>query len=893
MVVLCALLSPQPEGTGGGRDTGSARRAVARFDFEESDFNPDPVPQFWFRAQDDPAVPRSRPGFPRFNEAIFDRAAATSGTWSVKLPTQGGSTSLRLMPGTIPVFPDADYAVTAKVRTSGLKHARAAVTARLLTQGRTPVPGSDRRSELVLSDDAWRDITIVLATDHGEAAFLQIDLELLQASQFGDGADAPPGRIAFEDISGAAWFDDVCVDLIPRAGLRTLSPGNLVPAGQKAVLEYRIRDLVAQSLTAHLRVFDADGSCVAEQEAAVSSDGRVNTWTPGLPGFGPYRARLEIRQGERVIERRETAFVWCAPIDHPLGPVGLIIDRPAGAGADWESFVPAAVRATGAGAVWMSLPSGSGLSGAAPVEQALASGAQLTLVIPPELSRAVGEVTRPKPASGGPPEAPPTPPSAQASSLLESLDRFGQRVTRWGVGDGGGETVRPLLKRFVPGPIVSWVRTLGDTQGVPSSDALVLKIPTSIAPADLPGATTAFLRATGGAPSGGVTLALDTGLSAQGGARGAANDFVRRAVHAWRLLGSYQDERVLDGVTLALESPWAPGDPVAEGVGAPEPRPEVAVLGTVGARLHNRRIVGEFEVAPGVSCFILQGFDSQRADKDAVRGCLVAWNDSGGEAVLAGYFGSGPIRVIDVFGNTTPAPRDPSGTYLRVPIGPSPVFIEPIDPELARLVSGFRVDPAAAPAVIAAHEHELVLDNPWPEPMAGEIRIISPSAKDRWDVSPSSAVGFSAPGGGRARVPVTLSFPPDQESGDVPVIAVITLRSPVSAPPVHVVSKLTIGLLDLSFNATAARSPGVDGPDVVINVNIKNQGSRERTLRLDASAPGRATSQYSISNLAPGETVVRRFVLKGAGAQLAGKRVRLSLSDVETPERLNRGVIVP
>jgi len=885
MVVICALSQGQPART--PRDD-AARRAVARFDFEESDFNPDPVPQFWFRAQDDPAVPRSRPGFPRFNEGAFDHTVAAGGTSSLRLPTQGGSTSLRLMPGTIPIFPDADYAVTAKVRTGGLKHARAAITARLLRQDRTPIAGSERRSELVLSEDGWSPVSIVIVSDQGSAAFLQLDLELLQASAFGPQADAAPGRIAFEDIGGSAWFDDVMVDLIPRAGLRTLSLGNLVPAEQRPELEFKIRDLVAQSLTARLRILDADGVSVAQHSAGVSSDGRVNTWTPELPALGPYRAELVILQGEQVVDRREAAFVWSSTPERQLGPVGLVIEHPPGADEGWASFVPTAVRATGAGAVWMTMPT-TGSVAATAVEQTLATGAELTLVIPPEMARAAAEITAPVVRAPG--EAP-IPPTSQATALIEALDRFGQRVTRWGVADGGGEKLRPLLERFVPGPVLSSVRTVETSAGVDPGDAVVLRVPESVLPASMPDAVSRWLNAAGGEPAGGVTLALETVSVARSGDRAATNDFVRRAVHAWRLLGSHERPAALGSLTLALPAPWTPGAAPTGRVGAPEPRPEVAVLGTLGARLANRRIVGEFVVAPGVTCFILQDVKAP-SEANAANGCLVAWNESGREAVLEGYLGPGAIRVVDAFGNAHRAPQDASGMYLRVPIGPEPVFIEPIDPRLARLVSGFRIEPGAAAAVIAAHEHELVVDNPWPVAMAGEIRVISPSAKERWDVSPPSSVPFNAPAGGRARVPITLSFPPDQESGPVAVVATLQLRSPVNAPPMRVAAELTIGLLDLAISADAARAPGADGPDVVINVTITNQGTRERTLRLDAAAPGRATAQYSISNLAVDETTVRRFVFKGAAAQLSGKRVRLSLSDVETPERLNHVVLVP
>src|SRR5690606_24149703 len=86
----------------GDRDPGKARRIVRIFDFEEPD-NPDPVPRDWFRAQETPTRPR--PGFPLYNEARFDRTGGRGGGSAVMIPIKGGSNSLRLMPGVIPVLP--------------------------------------------------------------------------------------------------------------------------------------------------------------------------------------------------------------------------------------------------------------------------------------------------------------------------------------------------------------------------------------------------------------------------------------------------------------------------------------------------------------------------------------------------------------------------------------------------------------------------------------------------------------------------------------------------------------------------------------------------------------------------------------------------------------------
>ena len=90
---------------------GASSRIVRVFDFEEQSRNPGEVPEHWFRAQDSAARPR--PGFPAWNRADLrytnESGIAAAGIGAIRLPTGGGSTSLVLGQGVIPVFQNADY----------------------------------------------------------------------------------------------------------------------------------------------------------------------------------------------------------------------------------------------------------------------------------------------------------------------------------------------------------------------------------------------------------------------------------------------------------------------------------------------------------------------------------------------------------------------------------------------------------------------------------------------------------------------------------------------------------------------------------------------------------------------------------------------------------------
>ncbi len=70
MLGVLALLASQTHAQDGQRPA-SAGRIVRAFDFEEQDFNPLPVPLGWYRGQEDPDIPRLRPGFPLWKHAIL------------------------------------------------------------------------------------------------------------------------------------------------------------------------------------------------------------------------------------------------------------------------------------------------------------------------------------------------------------------------------------------------------------------------------------------------------------------------------------------------------------------------------------------------------------------------------------------------------------------------------------------------------------------------------------------------------------------------------------------------------------------------------------------------------------------------------------------------------
>jgi hypothetical protein len=359
-------------------------------------------------------------------------------------------------------------------------------------------------------------------------------------------------------------------------------------------------------------------------------------------------------------------------------------------------------------------------------------------------------------------------------------------------------------------------------------------------------------------------------------------------------------------MAFAITHPWAAGK---------GDRPQLHPTASLGAmrtlidHLSERRIVGEYQITPGVKCYILA--DLQTAPGSLARGALVAWNESAApeRAVLSRYLGDGVIEAVDIFGNRTVVERsDAAGGPHQVRVGETPVFVEGIDPMLALFCTQVQVEPSFLPAVQTEHELALVLTNPWPQAVSGKLQIIPPGqpllessapqepagrVRRRWSVTPDGIISFSLGAGQTKRIPWVAAFPYFEETGDKEFAVVVRLATDRELPPIVLTRALRVGLQDLQLEPEVELGPRLDGPDVVITAIISNRGERSRMLKLEAVAAGIPTHQTTIADLPAGEAVIKRIVLKDMAAKLSGQRVHLSLADSEELERINMSVRVP
>lgn len=901
----------------------ASNRVVRVFDFESHFDDParaeiHAIPRHWSLAQDSTAAPR--PGFPAYNTAELDESVAFAGTGSVRLSSRGGSVSLRLDAGVVPVFPGAEYLVSARVLTRGMTSARAAVRARYLDKSNRPIPASESVSDLAITEfpdppapGAWRTLAVTLPVNSPDAAYLQIDLEVLQPREF-QAVRLPKHQLWANDFPADAWFDDVAIVQLPRVRLTTASPVNILRRPQKPTITVHLRDLAGESITGRLTLQDAAGGVVDTVERTLGSGQAMWEWSPRVSDLGWYRATLDLNSSGKKVGGTYLDLVWL-PAEERLPAVRseadparfvVLVDDLPDAG---RQMLASLVAATGSGGVsipaWTTAGTASARQHAdllSPVVEALTrQGRQVSFSLPRVPPPAVtgGRVESDDPLGFLSQHS-----DVWGPMLLPLLDKFGQTVQRWQIGALGDtpdrgpdeasrlKRLREAMARLVPGPVVGrpWAADrLPPARGVPSSvGELIVDVPYSLPPGAMPLLADSLRETLGPSPPE-LLMVMET-LPRDGYSRlDSASELIKRGVEFWRAWpggggGSTPAARA------GLVRPW---DWPVSSRPQPMPHAELAAWHTMVSRLSGRRIVGTMPCGPGITCYILAGQGATRG------GALVAWRSEASPrpASINAFLGEGPITAVDPFGNERPVPAGGSPATHTIEVGDRPVFVEGVDADLALFTSSFRIDPDAVPAIGEEHEVSLVLTNPFRSRADGRITILEPGGlstgpegRDRsWSITPRTSA-FSIGPGQTVRLPLTIAFSPVEESGPKAVVAEVEFAADRAYGPIRLHSSLDVRMKNLELELAYRMSPGDAGPDVVVEAHATNLGTQPTTLEMTAFAPGPSRAKASIAELAPGETAIRRFSFPGAAAQFRGQRIVVSMQDADTKVRINRSI---
>ena len=939
LAVLAALVAPigspaQPEPEPPVRPA-LARRIVKVFDFERR--NPSiPIPQEFRREQHAPDNQQDHPGFPpQWNLAVFDDSVAYRGQSSIKLPTRGGNSGLRLNRGVLPIFRGADYVISAHVRTQGLRHARAFLIARFLDAQMRPIPGSEVRSDPSISESHWSPISVTLKDPAPDAAHIQIDLELLQPEYF-QSAVLPEDLVIWrQDRDAAAWFDELIVIQLPRVALTLASPGNVVLAPDTPRLRVSISDLSGEPLDATLTITDIHGRVVAREPMGISVGRITAEFTPELPGFGWYRATLDIAGDGGLADSSTLDFVVLpSRVREPSArddSSSTITRKTMGErtrfaviiseiNPEQRILIPPLVEALGIGAVTIPLwderltleavpDTLSSLS--AVVDELLTRAVTISfaLVRTPSTLAAAYAVPAAQPARALDPDT-----DLHQPFLFPFLEHFGQDVRTWqfglfgdnpGIGPIHLDDPAAVIGSLVPAPSLE-LTWLGEyaldrpLAGAKHLAGLRVLIPASTNPGHVAEHVSLILEQFDRLETvSSLTIVLETLSPERFASHDVAADLVKRAVEVWRVIADHRARP-----TLAINQPWT-SDPAAPDTVTPGP--ELAAWRTVIDQLADRRIVGQASLGDDVRVLILA---PTRGAPPARSSAVIAWRtgpDASGQPLRL-ELGQNAIDVVDIFGNRSTAiqfgaladaeqPAAPlADDHVLFPISRTPRFYEGVDVELLQFLASLSLEPDFLSVATLEHRCAITVSNPWPQPISGVISILAPGGfvkglpRDRsWSISPRKLTFTLAPGRTRT-LAIDIEFDTNQEAGPAQLVLDLEISAGRNYHVTHALPfKVGLPGLEQAITYRFVRRNGRNA--LVVEARYRNIGSASRTLAIAARAPGLSRQNATIGNLLPGQETARQFVFENAGA-LSGRTIYIFAIDTETNARINSSVTI-
>lgn len=287
----------------------SPSRVVHRFDFDErAAGNLEDVPRYW--------EPLRMAGFPRFAKGGFDMTTGHLAPPSFHLDSQGRSVAYSYVGPETAVRPSSDYRIEAYVRTSGLEHARACLSACFLDESRQPIFESLVRSAwLGESDkaDPWVRVELFLSSAPPEAATISLQMWIVQDSMLDP--ETGPKPIQHSDVHAEAWLDEATIYTSPRVQLTTGVSGNVIRQDDPQELLVSFAEYGDRNVDADLSITDAADNTVFHEH--LGSDEThdaefrisVRNFEPGL-----YHARLvESGPGGGAQISRTLTFAKLAP----------------------------------------------------------------------------------------------------------------------------------------------------------------------------------------------------------------------------------------------------------------------------------------------------------------------------------------------------------------------------------------------------------------------------------------------------------------------------------------------------------------------------------------------------------------------------------------------------
>lgn len=822
-------------------------RVLRTINFEERSLgNPEALPMHWSKA--------AGPTLPFYVNGYLTSDRAHSGKYSFRFDLNGGSLIYRYDPGQIKVMAGAHYRVECWVATTVMPRARARLTAYLTDIDKHPILSTVTHSEPYAATDAhegWKKLSIELSAENSDAAYLVIELGLLQPNLYSQ-TSLGDRALFTQDIHGSAWFDDITVSQVPQVEISTDKPGNIFRRDEPMKLQVLVNDRFTDDLSAKLVVRDAKGQTVFQRTGGLDTSAaqilgpgrkKMTLVLPRDLDPGWYEASLEMSSkgvfvGEQTIDLIMLTDDLEALPDSRFGMIATSLPF-----EGWEEL-PQILPFLGAGrvklAVWSKLGDIQQMDSTA-FDQLLDQLSQLNitptaclLALPPEVAEAVGTsdwtgILR-------------APKNDWQPQLAFLISRHANHLDRWQLGDDGSDAfvVNPAMREVyalvyhefanligkpdLAMPWPSWYEMQGE---LPATVAL--SVPPSVLPSQIP----LYMEELKGKSGHNLSLNLQLLDANKYSREMQISDLAERVIYALSAGASRIDLPLpytveADGPTLVKR-----------------PSELLMIMRTLMTTLGGTTYRGQVPVADGVEAFLF--------DKNGT-GILALWDRGNDTNVkqLELNTGTRPMRV-DLWGNATPLVATGDGQSdgkIRLNVGPMPIFLIDIDGQLAQLRASVHFDNNLLESSFEPHTRHLIFNNPYRQAISGSFRLVPPKG---WNVTPPTFTFNLNPDEVFDRE-VSIEFPYNSLGGLKAIQATFTVQAD-HASTFSVPIPLKLGLSDVGMQTLAIR----DGHDVVVQQVISNYGEKPIDYTAFAIFPGQARQERLITALGPGRTTIKRY----------------------------------
>jgi hypothetical protein len=841
-------------------------RVLRLIDFEERKLgNNEDLPMHWDKI--------SGPGLPHYVNGYLSDDLAHGGQYSFRFDLNGGSLVYRYDPHQLPVTAGARYHVEVYCHTSALQNARARLTVYFTDADGNPLPDAVQRSELYVTPQAgpaWKKLTVELNADEPKAAFLAVELALLQPAMYADRALGDRTLLP-QDINGSAWFDDVLVAQVPEVSLASGRPGNLFRLGDNAKLSLDVNDLFTDDLQSKLSVTDGAGSQVYQRTGSVdvaaggtTAHERVTVALPKLPA-GWYRARLDMTSHGRSLGLHTMDFIQLADSAQPAPPdsrFGVIATDLLPRELDqlpvilpWLSVGRAKV------AVWSDQGEDADVTPpsadeASPAGQAAAAQAQSAATaqsqaldtvleklesegitptgclvsIPHSLSHQLGGSSWIKLLQANPQDWQP-----QISYLIS---RHADHLDQWQLGsDFSDEFVNDIRMRevyklvygqfsqLVHNPDLAMPWPAWNDIGQPTAATVALSIPAEVLPERIPLYLRDLIKQST-PQTHNFSIALQW-LDDRYGRDVRLRDLTVRMIFA--LAGGAK--RIDFALPFTMR--------IVDGQVTCDPKEEFIIERTLMRVLGGANYKGAAPLADGVQTMLFDRYGE---------GVLAVWSRGArGTRSLELSLGHQPL-LVDMWGNVTPLKLVDG--KVKLDVGPMPVLIVGIDSLAAQIRAGIAFDQALVESSFQSHTRQLIFTNPSDHILNGTVRLRPPAG---WTMNPDT-FEFTLPAHQPFQRQITIDFPYNSLAAPKKVSADFSLEGD-DAEDFSVPLELTLGLSDVGMQSSALR----DGSDLLVQEMVTNYGEAPVDYTAYASYPGQTRQERLVQSLDPGRTTIKLY----------------------------------